>query len=202
MINHILNKFKQYLIRNKKVFSNQSFFLRLSCVFLIFLFTQITIAHSAEIQEQQVKAAFLYNFSRFVTWPDRGSPDSQNPVQYCILGTNQVDQLLESTVAGKRDKRKIIDLKRLNNLSEIDGCELVYIADNSNIPLQDIFTAVKDRAIVTVSNMADFAENGGMISLSQKNKRIHVTINIDVVKESNLKISSKVKRLSTIIKNR
>lgn len=158
-----------------------------------------TTAHLVEIKEQHIKAAFLYNFSNYITWPDRKSPNPQNPVQYCALGTNAVDQLLESTIFEKRIEERTNSFKRLYSLTGIDDCEILFIGDNSIMPIQKIFSAVKGKAIFTASNMTDFAKQGGMINLSQQDKRIKVIINMDVVKESRLGINEKIQKLSTII---
>lgn len=185
----------------KKSVSKKLCYAKLFFVFVISITS--SVAYSSEIKEQHIKAAFLYNLYRFVTWPDRTPPSPENPVQYCVLGSGEIDKLLEGTVKSReRTKKRAIAFKRINQLSEIEGCDLLFISDNSGIPLTKVFGEVKNKAIVTVGAASNFAKEGGMINLLQKNKRIHVIINMDVVDSSNLKISSKVKRLSKIISSK
>jgi len=187
-------------LKNKNKHKTVSF--RLVCIFFIVLFFSTSNVESVEITEHHIKAAFLYNLYRFITWPDRAPANSEKPVQYCALGTDKVDQLLEATIDGKNAKKIAITFKRIATTREINGCEILIVSKTNDISLQEVLTAVKGKAILTASNKTAFSKNGGMITLSQKNKRIHVIINIDAVKESKLKISSKVKRLSKIISNK
>jgi hypothetical protein len=151
-----------------------------------------------EINEDQVKVAFLYNFAKFVEWPADSFRSDSAPLVITILGTDPfgslVDSLKEKTVRGRR-----IQIRRLGKLENLEDCHLLFISNSEKTTLRSLLGLVKNHAILTVSDMDRFAHQGGMIGLVNMDGKINFEINIDVVQRSRLKFSAQLLKLARIV---
>ena len=152
-------------------------------------------------REYQVKAVFIYNFTKFTTWPDNDTPNAGS-INICIAGKDPFGKDIEG-IDGKSSAGKKIAIKRLGDgfkISSLAKCQIVFISRSEASRLPQILAAVKGDPILTVSDITGFAEAGGMIGLEKKGKRIGMRINIEALAESDINISSKVLRLAEVVK--
>lgn len=133
--------------------------------------------------EAKVKAAYLYNFTKFVEWPDT---TKNQPLQLCVVGDSQVAKWLDEATP-KGDKGLTVTTGTKN----LQECHLLYLGATETIP-----ATLKMETILTVSDNPTFKEHGGMITLFLENGKIRFEINMQAVKKSNLKISSKLLELA------
>lgn len=177
-----------------KIFSVPWMLLCLGC----FAASQLVFADDADIitDEYQVKAAYLYNFTKFITW----TADDLQEFQLCILGDDPFGDAIKSienrTVAGKT-----IKVLRFDNLTALRSqsrphCHITFISSSINNTL--IIKDVSNTLIVGESN--DFAALGGMIGFINKQDKIKLQINPEAVKRGGLKISAKLLEVAEIIK--
>jgi YfiR/HmsC-like len=151
--------------------------------------------------EDQVKATFIYNFSRFVEWPDGTFVDSRNSLTVCFLGANPFGGALES-IRGKNVKGRKIDIKRLVSFSKMGACQILFVSSSERQHLKEILESAKRSRILTIGDMNQFAQDGGAVALSMRNDRIHFSVNLGVAAETGVKISSNVLKLATIVNYR
>ena len=158
----------------------------------------ITMADETQISEYRVKSAFLYNFFRFVTWPETTLQD-RTEFSLCVIGTDpfgtQLDKLTGKTV----HNHKLV-VRRLNSLAMVDDCQLVYIGEN--ITLADVLLLVREQPVLTVSDAADFIEQGGIIQFKLVQSKVRFRINMDAANTAGLRISSKLLSLATSVTGR
>ena len=154
---------------------------RLLCVF--FLLTLSINVNSQEL-EYRVKAGYLYNFTKFVTWPKYDS----NTFNVCILGIDPFGELInpieQRTVAGRQ-----IRLIRFMQFNAAKQCRILFIGRSSEGQYQ---SAGYPEGVLTVSEMEDFTEQGGMFALVVVNGKVRLRINLDACKKNNLAVSAKL----------
>ena len=112
--------------------------------------------------EYAVKAAFLYNFTKFVEWPE-DTLKNQDSLEICIFGSNPFENNLESTICGKTAHGKQIKIIYTSKISEILSSQILFINSESKKLTEEVLSAVDDLPILTVSDHSKFASNGGMI---------------------------------------
>ncbi len=116
-----------------------------------------------------------------------------------ILGTDPFGPVLDDTVRGERVHGRKIIVERYRTVQEIKTCHILFISQSETRRLDAIVAAVKNRPVLTVSDIEDSAFRGVMIHFITEQNKIHLRINLDVVKAVGLTLSSKLLRVSEIV---
>lgn len=148
-----------------------------------------------QAEEAQLKAAYIYNFGKYVTWP---TVTATAPIEICLLGRDPLADPLQKLEEKKIKDRKIT-VEVLDSFSGKTDCEVLFISHSRQEQLAGILTELSDRAVLTVSDIQGFAGKGGMIELVKKDNKIRFVINLDRVHRSGLVISSRLLSLATIL---
>ncbi len=163
-------------------------------MFLLFLSSLVASAQGPAT-ESQVKAAYLYNFGKFVTWPAvRANSDSFG---ICVLGKNPFGNVLESTVAGESMGGKKIAVKKISNVQEAAAsCSVLFISSSEERRLDAILAAAQHMNLLTVSDIHDFADRGGVIGLVSEGDRIRFEVNLNAAGRCHLTLSSELLKVA------
>ncbi len=146
-----------------------------------------------------VKAAYLYNFTKFVEWPADRFNIPKEPFILYILGENHFKNALK-TIKNKKIGLRKLKIKFCKSIREIKNCHILYISSSEKKNLNQILSEISGQPILTVSSIDNFATHGGMIHLFRTENQIHFNINIDAATISRLKISSQLLKLAGIVK--
>ncbi|HJT82382.1 MAG TPA: YfiR family protein [Chthoniobacterales bacterium] len=146
--------------------------------------------------EYQVKAVFLFNLAQFVDWPAEVFPDTRAPLVIGVLGEDPFGAYLDETVRGETVRNHRLILQRFRRISEIKTCHMLFVSHSEAGRLEQIFSAVRGRNILTVGDADDFISRGGMVRLVTERNRIRIRINMESVRAAGLTISSKLLRLA------
>jgi len=155
-------------------------------------------AKSRPLTEPEVKAAFLYNFARFVQWP--GSELSLR-VDLCVVGGDPFGGALR-TIEGKPLGQAAALLVRRVDPGALSGCNLVFIPASEKDRLGQVLQAAKGGRLLTIGDGPDFAQSGTVIGLYPDGNTIRFEINVDAARRSRLAISSQLLRLARITHDR
>jgi hypothetical protein len=158
-----------------------------------------TSDEKATYAEYKVKAAYLYNFAKFVEWPAEVLADPSLPLSICIFGKDPFGDALD-TIKGKTVKGRKLLIKRYSGVEDLKECHIIFISPSEEKNLAGILEKIKDMHMLTVSDMEGFADRGGMINLNKSKNRIRLEINLDAAQHSGLKMSSKLLKIAKIIK--
>ena len=135
-------------------------------------------------QDFQIKAAYLINFTRYINWP---TPPNH---LLCIVGADDVADWME-----KNQSKSGRAVKRLAQMREVESCTLLYLGQDSS-QIAAWLAAVKDHAVLTVSEQGGFLQKGGMINLVMQNNALRFSVNLEPAKEVQLKFSSRMLALA------
>jgi hypothetical protein len=152
----------------------------------------------AQVQptEYQVKAAFLFNFAKFVEWPSAAFDDPTSPIVIGILGDNPFHDDLANTIRGKKIDEHPLVVKEVHSATETTNCHILFISTSEKKRLPEILTGLKGASVLTVGEMDHFTEAGGMINFVLEKTKIRFQINSDAASTVRLKISSKLLNLA------
>jgi hypothetical protein len=149
-------------------------------------------------REYQIKAAFIFNFSQFVSWPGDAFPSRETPLVIGVLGRNPFGSYLEETVSGENVSGHPVVVQHYSSTEEIGNCHILFIGYPDLKKAGQAIVALKDRSILTVSDLPGFLSRGGMIRLFTKNNNIRFEINPEPAKAAGLSLSAKLLQLATI----
>jgi hypothetical protein len=149
--------------------------------------------------EYQVKAAFLYNFARFVEWPPRVFASSSAPLGVCVLGDDPFGEALDRAVLGKTLSDRALKVRRGKKLQELGGCEIMFISASERSRLPEILSELRYASVLTVGETEDFAARGGGVQFTLEDNHVHFIINVDATERAGLKLSSKLLSLAHVV---
>jgi hypothetical protein len=150
-------------------------------------------------KEYQIKAVFIFNLTQFVEWPAEAFPEKNSPLVIGVLGEDPFGSFLEETVRGEEIMGHPLVIEHYQKVEEIKRCHILFINLTKTDHLKHVFASLKDQPILTVSDANNFARLGGMVRLTNENNKTRLRINLEVAKEADLVMSSKLLKLAEIV---
>jgi hypothetical protein len=166
---------------------------------LIFSLLVTPSVHAKTFNESDVKAAFLYYFLYFISWPDYDVENKSKPLKFCMLDASPVTQALELILASPKAVNTAVEHYAISKPAEAIKCNFVYIGAENSDSVASVIAITRGKPILTVSDIDGFANAGGMIELKRKSNKVKVRINLELLSEHGLKASSKLLNLADIV---
>jgi hypothetical protein len=160
-----------------------------------------TTVESSSVREYQVKAAFLYNFAKFVEWPAGSFVDDNSPIILCIIGHDPFGELLNALRDKVIDGRRFL-IKRISSVEALEECHILFISSSERRNLSQILQIVKNKSVLTVGDTNGFAQSGVVINIIPAERRLGFEINVEAAQRAQLKISSQLLKLARIVKGK
>lgn len=142
--------------------------------------------------ENEVKAAFLYNFARFVEWPRETGDADREILRIAVLGDDALATAVKELVDGKSIDGTRVVVERVYAGQALGRCDILYVAASEDPRLEEIFEAVGDRPVLTVGETNRFARLGGMIRFRIVDTRLRFEVNLNAAREPGLAVSSRL----------
>jgi hypothetical protein len=155
---------------------------------------------SQQASEYQIKAAFLYNFAKFVEWPPAVSPGANDPMEICVVGEDPFGNILNQSIEGKTVGGHKLMIRQLKPAQDMKGCQVAFISSSEKNHLSSVLEGLKGAGVLTVGETEGFAALGGVINFTMEDDKVHFEINLDAAGRAGLKISSKLLQLARIVK--
>jgi hypothetical protein len=149
--------------------------------------------------EYEVKAAFLYNFAKFVEWPPNSFFDASAPLQICVFGRDPFGDGLRALTADKTVNGRKFEIDTVVDLQHARTCHILFISSSVAMPMKEIVEGLRGATVLTVGDTKGFAEQGGMISFVLENDRVQFEVNRKAVEQAGLKISSKLLSVAKLV---
>lgn len=159
---------------------------------LALLASLATGAAGAQPSENEVKAAFLFSFAKFVEWPEGLLGPVETPFAFCLLGESALDEPLEEAVRGKHVRGRPAVVHRASDLADLGGCRILFVGRSEAGRLSEIVAALRDRPVLTVGDHAGFVGAGGMIEFVLRQRRVRFRIDQGASSRAGLAISAKL----------
>ncbi len=170
---------------------------------IVFVFLGLSaLALRAEVsKEYQLKAAFLYNFTKFVEWPPACFADDTSPIVIGILGRNPFGAELASVVAGRTVNGRGLVVKSLATAAEAASVHLLFVPAGEEAKLAADRTW-RDVAVVTVGESPQFAALGGTITFRREADRVTFAVDLALAEHAGLKVSAQLLKLATSVRHK
>lgn len=148
--------------------------------------------------EYDLKAAFIFNFTRFVEWPTNAFASTNSPLLIGVLGSDPFQGALEKIVQGERAQGRPIEVVRFARLADFQPVHILFLSKSMAAQLPDALRRADGYPTLTVSDIERFAERGGMIQFFTQENQIRMRIDAEKARAANVSISSKVLRLAQL----
>jgi hypothetical protein len=152
-------------------------------------------AARADEGELGVKAAFLYNFTKFVEWPSKAFPSADAPITLCTMGDPSVAGEVQKVVADRSAQNRAVKVRAATD-ADVHSCQVVYVPDAAGASAPAVIAAAKTSGALTVGESSGFLAQGGMIVFTKQDNKLRFEINEGAAKGAGLKISSKLLSLA------
>jgi hypothetical protein len=163
--------------------------------------TVIAAGAQPQLEEYQVKAAFLYNFAKFVEWPPRDFKDAADPIAVCIAGETPIYGQLDSAVNGKIAGNRSFAVRQVSDAQHSEGCHILFIGLTERKRIPAFLAGVRKWGILTVGETPEFIADGGVVNFKLEGGKVRFQINAEAADEEQLHISSKLLSLAQIVKS-
>lgn len=151
--------------------------------------------------EYQVKAEFLERFTRFIEWPaDSSVADPRIPFRLCVIGVNPFGTYLKQMSEEVRIKNKPVKLIDVKEPAQAEGCDLLFVSASENENLTAILEHTDGKPILTVGDSVDFVKRGMLLNFIKDGSRVVFEMNLDAVRRSRLRFSSRLMGLAKQVK--
>lgn len=170
--------------------------LLLGLSFSVQLFTAPQLDAQQSPSEYQVKAAYLFNFLKFVEWPGQSPSDAPGPWFICVAGENPFGSDLAQVVSGKSVQGHELQVKDSIAAADLRACRILFISTSEKKRLPTLLAALKGSGTLTVADMDNFTESGGMVQFVEEDGRVRFIINAGAASGAGLKVSSKLLSLA------
>ncbi|HEY1464170.1 MAG TPA: YfiR family protein [Terriglobales bacterium] len=157
-------------------------------------------AQSSKVSDYDVKAAYLFNFGRFVEWPADAATDKRSAFTFCILGPDPFGPNLDRLLAGETISGKSLAVKRISNAQDSAGCQILFMSKEEEGRLSKIMETLNKESVLTVSDIPEFSKHGGMIQFVVEENRVRFEVNLDATQRAGLTLSSDLLKVATAVK--
>ena len=180
---------------------NKKFHMRNICKtlsFSIFSWLASGFSNAASYAEHSLKAASLYNFPDFITWPSVSNNAPVSDINYCALHNGQVRSSLSLLICSDQDPTVKRNFSLLPNRRQITTCHLLFLDSSDLITNPNLLEMTSGAPVLTVSDQKEFLEKSGIIKLARENNLVKVHLNVDKLTEYAFPVSSQLMRQATI----
>jgi hypothetical protein len=159
----------------------------------------IALAQTPAATEYEIKAAFLYNFAKFVQWPPAAFADPGGPLVIGVLGDDPFGSDLDRIIEGKTANDRPLVIKRSKRLEDLRACHILFVSASESGHLAAMLNSLRTASVLTVGETDQFIPLGGVINFIDRENKVHFVINVEAAQRAGLKISSKLLKVADLV---
>ena len=158
--------------------------------------------HADVAKEDQLKAAFLYNFTKFVEWPPDRFADETSPIVIGVFGPDQFARELEAAVAGRTVNGRAIAVRKLAKAGDARSAHAVFVDATAEAELGELIAISSEAGVLTVGESPQFVASGGIINFTIEGDRVRFEINQAAGERAGLRISAQLLKLAKVVRRK
>jgi hypothetical protein len=164
---------------------------------LVWLFAPSLRAES----EYDVKAAFLFKFTKFVEWPANAFSGPEAPFVIGIVGYDPFEGGLDRLIEGNTTGNRRLEVRHISagDAAALRGCQMIFVSASEQRRLPAILSALQGRPVLVVGESEGFASAGGMFGFALRESHLGIEINSGAARQARLKISSQLLNLAKLV---
>jgi hypothetical protein len=148
--------------------------------------------------EDDVKAVYLFNFSRFVRYPAADLPAAKT-FDICLIGHDDIGPLLQSVVKNENVNGQPVRILQLPRAADARTCAIAYMGSSEASRIDKDLAALDGSNALTVSDVPHFTDRGGMIQFVLQNNRVRFAVNLSPAEHAHLALSSELLKVALTV---
>ena len=164
--------------------------------------TSTSLGQGAPSRENQVKAAFIYNFAQFVEWPDDAFLGAGAPFVIGVLGDGGLHATLEQALKGKTAGGREFSVRYFARVSDITRCHILFVGAAEQGHAGEVLQKVSHQGTLTVGDFDGFTAASGVVRFMTEDNKLRFEVNVDAANDERLRVSSKLLKLARIYNKR
>ena len=160
------------------------------------VFCLVASTWAVDLSEDQIKAAYLYNFAKFTEWPAAVMPAASD-MRVCIVGNGPVNEAITALQGRKIGEHTLNVMNYKHTDSGLEQCQLLFLAQSEQSRFLVTLKALGNAPVLTLSDIDDFAEKGGGIGLVYHDDKVKFEVNLDAVRAANLHLPGQLLNIAT-----
>ena len=161
-----------------------------------------SLGQGAPSRENQVKAAFIYNFAQFVEWPDDAFPGNGAPFVIGILGDGALHATLEQALKGKTAGGREFAVRNYRTVADIQRCHILFVGAAEQGRAGEVIQRVARQGTLTVGDFDGFTAQAGVVRFLTEDNKLRFEVNVEAANDEHLRVSSKLLKLARIYNKR
>ena len=167
---------------------------------LALLLLQLALgAHAQTSREDQIKAAFVYNFTKFIEWPSTSFANANAAIVIGVLGDSPMAAVLGDVVRDRKVNGRPIVVRTIQGAADAGSIHVLFVSAAENSRWAQIQAAIETRPVVTVGESPSFAQSGGTINFVVQSDKLQFVINMTAAERSGVKISAQLQKLAAAV---
>ena len=166
---------------------------------LVFSLAVLLCALASSAQERathEIHAAMLYNFIKYVQWPNETEPGD---FVVGVIGEENVFNTLKSWYDGKPKGTKKYVIKKLASATEAGDCQVVYVGKSKSKEFENIKNSVAGKSVLTITDGNGLGQKGSCINFKVIDGKLKFELNQGVLSTANLKVSGQLTSMAIVI---
>ncbi len=151
------------------------------------------------LTEDQIKAAFLFNFMRFVEWPPNAYESAAAPIEVCISGNEAIAGMLMESAKKKLIESRAIYVRRVHDGDDLRRCHILFLDADEGRKSGTALSKVAGGPVLTVGETEGFTQRGGVFNFTTQDGRVKLELSLESAAKANLKISAKLIAVSRLV---
>jgi len=168
------------------------------CLLVLVCLTSLVQTAHAELSEYQIKAAMIYNMTRFMDWPDDALSPSATQFTICVAGKGGLGSAVAS-LQGKQVKGKTVTIHQSTLTHGPLACQVLVLCDLDKNTTSALLERTRSSAVVTVADSPGFARSGGTVGFMLQNGKVRFEINQTAAQRHRIRISAQLLKLAQIV---
>lgn len=157
---------------------------------------------STEADEYRVKAAFLYHFVYYTTWPPKSFADDAAPIVLLIVGEDPFGPVLDATFEGKKLHDREVVVRRVEEVPKEVEAHVVFVGDATDEERAALLDLCRERPVLLVGEHEGFAEDGARCNFYLEDEKVRFEVNVGEAQECGLALSSQLLKLARIVETK
>jgi len=151
-------------------------------------------------RECEIKAAFIYNFTKFVEWPGGSLADPRAPFVIGVLGDSGCDAALEQLASDHQISGHPIEVRKVASAQEVKSLQILYVGRTQDPQFAALASTIPVSPVLTVGESATFVSAGGMVNFVQQDNKLRFEINVHSAAQAGLRVSAQLLKLAMSVR--
>ena len=159
-----------------------------------------TLPGQERSEEYELKAIFIFNFLKYVEWPENAFEAADSPIVVGVLGRDPFGEVLDdiaTRMSAVADRRVVV--RRYPTVEAVSESHVLFVAASERKSSRELLSGGCGRPILTIGEQRGFAENGGVINFFTDKKRIRFEINRSCAEAAGLRLSAQLLKLARVV---